>query len=318
MKGGTGTMPAIDLNKAYDEIKAAYTHSGNTAKPLTYQQRSYADRNYSNSGPKWLAFRNKAVLESERLREECYRHLLLDIYMKILPFDDGYADGVRGQCKQDVDGFLADKKMTGEDYFKSAYAETKAPLLEYIIRSVGNIGKIYMETAKEIYDEASDAGVDIEPYSPAEEDVENMTVAIKGDMEYEDFVDRLKKKTIKKIVDDVSKLIVDKKSEAEMVFAPKENARITDSAFTVAFEYITESFIKAQVELPTNNDELIGLAIRESTLNVIDCVFEQQGKNIKHFARKVRLGNGVLVNKGLLNGGVLDAEYGNRRYTGDC
>jgi hypothetical protein len=292
-------MNKSTLNQIYNELREKHL-PGYTP----------ANIGYNSSGTKRLAHRTQAVKFRDSLQESCAKYLLLDLYMRVLPFDPGYADGNRGMCRDDVDSFLNDKRITATQYFHSAYDATKAPLLEYVLRSIENIGKAYMEKAN---DAAED---DIPPPSVEDEEIEELTVEIKKDDEYESFISELKKKTINKIVNDISALINDKKTDMDMIYAPategkimtggavrkvpcrsvrRHNGNAEESAFTVAFEYISESLIKGGTTVPA--DDMTALAIRESTLNILDCVFEQEGHRLEHFARKIRMGNGIIVNK---------------------
>lgn len=398
-------MADTNLNQFYDTLKSELNPTA-PAKTLTYQQRATANQLYNTSSPKQLAYRAKAVQECDKFKENCAKRLLLDVYMKVLPFDPGYADSNRGQCQSDVDSMLGDKKMTAQDYFKSAYAETKAPLLEYVIRSISDLGKAYMEVAKEKSDEAADADIELEdPPETDEEDADSSIVDIKGDIEYEDFIEKLKKKTVNKIVKDISELINQKREDKEMTFSPEEppaepsnddlslestelgtegvigdikakldanrelakkeeeirrkeqekqdmlnrlredeihrnmerdmtdvinsrkwpNDKVNnlvnkgvipkqtalaagynmESTFMIVHNYITESLAKSQIVDPMDNEEIIGLAIRESTLNAIDCCFEMPNSKVEHFRTKIRLGNGVLVNKKFVEDTIL-------------
>ena len=72
-----------------------------------------------------------------------------------------------------------------------------------------------MEEAKEELKDAQENGEDVvAPTTPdpeTDDEIQNQLVDIKDDTEYDSFVDTLKKKTIDKIVSDVTKIINDKK-----------------------------------------------------------------------------------------------------------
>jgi hypothetical protein len=278
------------LMQTYDEIKTKYSTDANAAKPITPAQRMAVNTGYNYSNPQKLAHRNQAVKISEKLKEDCYKDLLLDVYTKILPFDTSFIDAHRGQCLEDIEDYLDDKDATACRYFKSAYNETKAPLLGFIISAVESIGQQYVEAEIEKYKEAEKVGISLAAAEMEKEMLDSALVDIKEDDEYEDFIDRLKKKTIDKIVKDITALIKEEKDAIAMSFMPKN-----ESAFLVSFDYISESFLKEKIELPKDLDELIGLAIRESTLNVLDCVFQQPGYLLEHFKTKVRLGRGIVI-----------------------
>ena len=66
---------------------------------------------------------------------------------------------------------------------------------------------------------------------------------MKNDTEYETFIDKLKEKTINKIVTDVSKIITNKKEEKDMVFDPKPEA-VSESYMSVSMDYIQNKLMK--------------------------------------------------------------------------
>ena len=84
-----------------------------------------------------------------------------------------------------------------------------------------------------------------------------------------------------------------------MTFDPKEGeGAVTESTVSVAMDYINQKLWKENVELtPSAQEEMIGLAIRESTLNQIDLVFNQPFSELKQFSSKIRYGKGVLINE---------------------
>jgi len=371
-------MPST-LNQTYDQIKATHGAPGiQVASPVTPMQRTVANLTYNSSNPKLLAYRSQVTSECDKLKEACYKHLLLDIYVKVIPFDQGYADNNRGIFSGDINRALADRNMTATQYFQSAYKETKAPLLEHVIRYVDSVSSRFFEDAMEKRAEDSESGVDTPPPETDELATDSQLVDIQADDEYENFIDKLKRKTVSKIVSDISELIADKKEERDITFSPdtdqgsveeelgmeappeeegeelameagksesdtdekktkketvhwhgkefllKSKKPVQESAFTVAFDYVAEQVAKAGVELtyhegvldPINDklypktvakpittvesvalDDLIALAIRESTLNAIDSVFLQPGWKLEHFRTKVRLGKGIVINE---------------------
>lgn len=248
-------------------------------------------------------WRNKVCKERDKLSEECCKHILLDIYCKILPLDQDYVDGHRGQMRNDIDSFLKDKNMSATQYLTSSYGKTNAPLLEFILRSTDLIGTNFYKEADEQLKEAQKNG---DVINPPESDVndketENQLVDIKTDTEYQTFIDKLKEKTINKIVTDVSKIITDKKEEKEMAFEPKTTA-VEESTVSVGIDYINQQLLRESVELdPNMRDEMIGFAIRESTLNQLDIVFRQPYSELRQFSNKIRFGKGVLINESAIN-----------------
>ena len=278
------------LMQTYDEIKSKYSTDASAVKPIIPAQRMVTNTGYNYSNPKKLAHRNQVVKNSEKLEEDALKNIILDVYTKILPFDTEFIDTHKGQMLDDIDDYLDDKNTTACRYFKSAFVETKAPLIGFIIKAVESIGQQYVEAENEKYDEADKVGISLAAVEMEKKMLDDAIVDIKNDYEYEDFIDRLKKKTIDKIVKDITALIKEEKDAIAMSFMPKN-----ESAFLVSFDYISESFLKEKIELPKDLDELIGLAIRESTLNVLDCVFQQPGYLLEHFKTKVRLGRGIVI-----------------------
>ncbi len=251
-----------------------------------------------------LMYRSKADQEKNTLMDNCCKHLLVDIYCKIIPLDSDYVCGHQGQMKQDVDSMLANKGVSATQYITSAYESTKSPLLEFVLRSVNNIGKLFMEEATEKMKDAQENDIEAPvPEAPSIEDdnVEGQLVDIKSDTEYEDFVGKLKEKTVNKIVSDITKIINNKKDENSMTFNPKPIAEVeaaTESTTSVALDYLQKQLITEGVEIDADlQEEMIGMAIRESTLHQFDVVFNRPYSEFKDFASRIRFGKGVLINE---------------------
>lgn len=261
-----------------------------------------------NNSPNAMAWRNKAVKCRNHLEDNCHKHILLDIYCKILPLDHEFINGNMGMIKQDINNMLDNKGMSATQYMTSCYESTKAPLLDFIIRSVNNIGKCYMEDADEILKDAQENDEAIpEPKEPSTEDevVKTQLVDITNDTEYENFVDTLKKKTIDKIVDDVSKIINDKKDENDMKFDTTPVADMEEqleSTTSIALNYIQKGLMKENKEItPEMNDTIIAMAIRESVMNQFDVVFRQPAGEFREFANRIHYGKGVIINESAVN-----------------
>lgn len=264
------------------------------------QDRPAANSNLVNVAD-GTAWRNQAARERDKLKEGCCKRILLDIYCKILPLDQDYIDGNQGQMKSDVDSFLANKNTTAAQYLTSGYEKTNAPLLEFLIRSTDTIGAQFMKEADETLKDAQDNNVQI---PPPESDVnnketQNQLVDVQKDTEYQTFIDKLKEKTVNKIVADVSKIIADKKEEKEMTFNPTpDEETVTESAVSIGMDYIHQKLWKENVEMsPVIQEQMIGLAIRESTLNQLDIVFAQPYAELAQFSSRMRFGKGVLINE---------------------
>ena len=245
----------------------------------------------------------------DHLKDNCYKHILLDVYCKILPLDKDYIDGHMGQMKGDIDAMLQAKGMTPTQYMTSCYNATKAPMLEFVIRSVNNIGSKYMKEAEEEVKDAKENDMDIPvPEAPEEptddEAVNDQLVDVKDDIEYDQFVDTLKKKTIDKIVDDVSKIIEDEKETDNMAFDPKPLADVQEemeSTTSIGMNYLQKYLIKEGVDTSNITEELLGYAIRESTLRQFDVVFRQPGTSFREFVSKIRYGKGSIINESAVN-----------------
>lgn len=294
-----------NLTQFYDELKQKMN---NDSAPASNMINVKMGPGGFNNSPNAMAWRNKAVSCCNHLKDDCHKHVLLDIYCKILPLDQEFIHGHHGMMKQDIDDMLASKGMSATQYMTSCYESTKAPLLDYIIRSVNGIGRTYMEEADEILKDAQQNNEAIpEPEKPETEDenIQSQLVDITSDTEYENFVDTLKKKTIDKIVNDVSKIINDKKEEENMTFdtTPVADAEEQfESTTSIAINYMQQKLMKENTEITSDmQNELIGMAIRESTMNQLDIVFKQPEGTFREFASRIRFGKGVLINESAVN-----------------
>ena len=256
------------------------------------------------NNPLASVYRTKTVAERDKLSDECCKHILVDVYCHIVPLDADYVLGHQRQMKQDVSSMLANKGMTATQYLTSAYEATHAPLLEFILRSTGNIGRKFMEEATEKMKDAQENDIEVPaPEAPSveDEDVEGQLVDIKKDTEYETFVDELKNKTVKKIIKDVTDIINNEKEESDMTFNPKPVSDIeaaTESTTSIALDYLQKKLITEGVEIDADlQEEMIGMAIRESTLHQFDVVFNQPRSELKDFASRIKFGRGVLINE---------------------
>lgn len=243
------------------------------------------------------AFRHKAMKCREELKNKCCKHLIVDIYTKILPLDQDFKDGHHGQCCSDVDKMLAAKGMNGVQYLKSCSDATHAPLVEYLLRSVDTIANEYFREAEEELKTAKENEEKIaEPETPdpeKDEELANQLVDVKKDTEYEDFIERLKKKTINRIVSDVSKIISDKKQEADMTFTTPDEPE--ESPVGEAVDYIQKKLWNKSIDANEIQDDIIGYAIREATMNHMDNCFRQSEASFREYASRIRLGKGYLI-----------------------
>lgn len=293
-------MDGQSLTQFYDTLKQKLDEPQEApGTPMINVQRSPGGLDKS---PGELMWRNKAAHHAEHLKDKCRKHILVDMYCKIIPLDQDYVCGHHGQMQADVDSMLDKKGLTASQYLTSCYEATHAPLLEFILRSTDNIGKSYLEDAKETLKDAQENDVKLpEPEEPDvdDENVEGQIVDIEKDTEYESFIDKLKAKTIQKIVDDVSKIINDKKEENEMTFdtSPADDS-VTESTVSIGVDYLQKHLWKESVSLtPELQEEMIGMAIREATLNQFDVVFNQPGASLKEYRSKINYGKGAIINE---------------------
>lgn len=294
-------MDSPKLTQFYDDLKAKLDN-GNNPDGNTIRVGTTVPNAISMT-PGAEAWRNKATKESERLKEDCRKRIILDIYCKIVPLDDEYVCGHNAQMKGDVDSMLDNKGMTATKYLTSCFESTHAPLLEFILRSTDNIGRKFMEDANDTLKDAQENDLSI-PESKADADskeIEDQLVDVKTDNEYETFIDKLKEKTVNKIVNDVSKIINNKKEEKDMTFDTNtiaDDEAAMESTISVGINYLQNKLFKENVEVtPDMQEDLIGMAIRESALNQIDIVFGQPMSDFRDFSSKIRFGKGAIINE---------------------
>lgn len=302
-----------DLNQLYDDLQSGLNKRSETS-PMMNVGNGPSPIGIEHPGAS--AWRAMASKECEKLKDDCRKHIILDIYCKILPLDDDFKDANMGQMAGDVNSMLAAKNMSATQYLTSASEQTKSPLVEYVLRMTDLIGKQFMENANETLEDAQEKGLEIPaPESPTtdDEEVSGQLVDIKNDVSYQTFVDELKKKTVNKIVDDVSKIINDKKEENELAFDPKPNVEdqeaVTESAVSVGLNYIQSRFMKESVEISASAyEDMIGLAMREAALNQIDLVFNIPDGKFNNFATTVRLGHGAVINESAIDAFIESAK----------
>lgn len=252
-------------------------------------------------------WRTMASKEADRLSNHAANQVMLKIYCQLVPMDADYIQGNMGAMKQDVDDFLSAKGQTAMQYLTSCKEGTKAPLLEYLVRSCQGVGRSFMEKANEILKDAQEKDLALPPPVADEEseEVEGQIVEIEKDNEYDEFITKMRDKTIKKIIDDVSEIIVSKKKDKDMSFDLKEAARpswqpkdeqVTESMVGVAIDYLHRRLVKENAELTAAQEEaMMGLAIREAVLNEIDRNFGSTEATFPRFESRVRFGKGYLI-----------------------
>lgn len=290
----------MDLTKFYDDLKSELNNDdtkpavvGGPVAPLSSPAGQASWKAHCNS-------------EANGLIDKCRKHILLDIYCKIIPLDADFVNGNMGMMKNDIDSMLASKGMSATQYFQSCSNNTnKAPLVEFVLWSTNQIGKKFLEDTNEKLKDAQENGLDVPvPDAPDtdDDDVRDQLVDIKDDPEYKTFVDRIKENTEKQIVEDVTKIITDKKEEKKMAFDPKPAADIEaemESTTSQALHYLQKHLMMESVE--GDMDEMMGLAIRESTMNIIDSVFMQPGSDYKSFTSRLRGHKGVVCNESAIS-----------------
>lgn len=300
-------MEKNELTQFYDNLKSNLASS---AAPTPSMISVGKPNDFDNPGAE--LYKRKAMKCRHELEDQCAKHIIVDIYCHILPLDQQYIHGHHGRMCQDVTSMLDNKGMTASQYLTSCSEKTKAPLLEFVQRSISNIGKSYMEEANEELKNAQQNNEDVvAPTTPdieTDDNIQNQLVDIKDDPEYTSFVDKLKQKTIDKIVSDVTKIINDKKEEENMTFDPNPEATISDveaateSTTSVGLNYLQTKLLKESVELTEEmQDQMMALAIRESTLNQLNVVFKQPEADFKSFSSNIRFNKGVLINEAAIN-----------------
>lgn len=302
-------MDNMKLTQFYDDLKNKLDQPDVSAQaPIRVSGNPI---NGVSQTPGAIAWRRKALGECDRLKNDCRKHILLDIYCKILPLDDDYVCGHHGQMKGDIDSMLATKGMDATKYLTSCYEATHAPLVEFILRSTDMIGRQFMEDADETLKDAQKNDIAVPPPEADidSKEVEDQLVDVKSDSEYETFIDKLKEKTVNKIVNDVSKIINSKKEEKDMTFDPKPDAApagddvpAMESTVMAGLNYLEKKLMKENVSVdPETQEDMIGMAIREATLNQIDLVFRQPNSDFRSYSSRMNFGKGYVINEAAAN-----------------
>lgn len=279
-------MENMTLSQYYDNLKNEIKQDGIKS---TFQSDNVVDISKPNGVMQW---NNIIKRNSDNIRDNCRKRIILDIYSNILPLDDEYKNRNSSIMIKDVDNMLQNKGIDATEYLKSSYESTKAPLLEFILRSTDNIAKAYIEEADKVFNDAKENNIN--PSVPDTEEIENQLIDVKKDSEYENFISELKKKTVDKIVNDISDLINDKKEEDKITFDPSKPA-MEKTTVSVCMDYM-QKYVKEDTQV--DKDLMIALAIRESTLNQIDVVFKQSDiHNIRLFESKIFYNKGYVINE---------------------
>lgn len=291
-------MEPSTLTQFYDDLKKL-----NNRHPVSvaYKVGNGMD---GELNPAAVVWRNKAARNCENLKDKCRKHIILDIYAKILPLDDDYVCKNKELLSNDVDSMLACKDMTPTEYLKSCSESTNAEFPKYLLWATDKIGENYMMEAEEELKKAQELDAEIgEPKEPdvEDDDVQGQLVDVKSDMEYDNFVDTLKKKTIDKIVNDISEIIADKKEQSDMEFdtnPQEEPAVAAESTVAVPLDHINKTLWKVNIPFTeSEQEEMLGMAIREATLHELDLVFNQPGGRFNEYASNIRFDKGYVANK---------------------
>ena len=281
-----------DLGTMYDNLKNGLN---NTTKPLTIPVCSDIGAD---------AWKAKALKCRDELVDNCRKRIIVDLYCHILPLDKEFIDNNKGLLANDVSNLLASKGMNATQYIQSSSDNTKSPMLEYIKYMTKLIGDEYMKEADEKLKDAKDKKIDIpEPEVPDVEtnpEINDNIVDIEEYRDYDNFMDILKDKAKKQIVNDITKEIEDRQQSDEMKFDPKPVAEIeeqTESVTSIALHYINKQFMKENVEITESiQDEMIGLAIRESVINMMDKTLKMENSAFNECVTRIRSGKGIVVN----------------------
>lgn len=250
-------------------------------------------------------WKRKASDCAKELSNDCAKHIILDIYCRVIPFDNDFVQGNQGMMKADIDNMLASKGMSATQYLQSCANNTKAPMCEYVLKMCNLIGNQYLEKAKEKLKDANEKGLNIpnpeKPDIETDEEVSNQLVDIKDDPSYQTVMDKLKEQTESQIIEDITKILTDKKKDKDMAFNPKGATATTESTTFIAMDSIQSRFMKENVDCTPIMDDIMGLAIRESTLNIIDECFKMPKSDIASFKSNMKYYKGSVITESAIS-----------------
>lgn len=282
-----------DLKTFYDDLKSEKDRLDGEVTPVVHT----APISTRLGAAEWKMKANDCA---KQLTDDCVKHIIVDMYCRILPFDHDFIHGHKGMMKADVDGMLANKGMTATQYLQSCANNTKAPMCEYVLNMCKLIGKQFLEAANEKFKEANEKGLDIpSPESPdveTDEQISSQLVDVKEDPSYSYFMKNLEDATKARIVEDISKVLNDKKQDKDMAFNPKgTDTTAMESTTGTAINYIQTRLIKENVDCDSVMDDMMGLAIRESTLNIMDECFRFPKSDYASFKSRMRYYKGNVI-----------------------
>ena len=296
-------MKPVGLSQYYDMIK-----NGEDPSIINSDSSSFTPRIHHHiHDHDDFDWKNKVMDNYHNLKNDCAKHILVDIYFHSLPLDHDYKCKNMGMIKQDVDKMLQNKDMDATQYLTSCYEKTKAPLLNYIIRSIDEIGKRYLEDASQALANSKNQNGNIdqspEIKNPDNEEVKSQLIDVKKNPEYNMFMKELTDNTKEKIVNDTVGIINAKKEEKKMEFGkPVENNEVkNESTIVCGMDYLQKILWEHADIIESNQEELLGIVIRESTLNQLDVVFKQNGQYVEDFYKKLWKNQGVLINESVKN-----------------
>ena len=160
-------------------------------------------------------WREKLNKHCDDYKDKFCRHILVDLYCKIIPLDHDYVCKHQHRMASDIDDFLANKKMTSYQYLTAAKENTKAPLIDFILREADRAAKQYYEACCKEMNENCKKGIKLDPKKAKDDkkSLQEATERIRKDSEVQLSVDRLAEKTKKAVKDGVEGAIVDNKDQ---------------------------------------------------------------------------------------------------------
>lgn len=241
---------------------------------------------------------------AKQLTDNCRKHIILDMYCKILPLDDDYIQGNIGTMKADIDTMLINKGMTATQYLQSCADNTKSPLCEYVLKMTDLIGKQYLEEANEKLEDAKLNDINLQkpevPDHETDEQITSSLVDIEDDISYQTVMDKLEQQTKNTIVEQISKLLTDKKQSKDMEFDLK-NGKSDESTMESAVNYIQSRLMKENVNSNNIMDDVMGLAIREATINILNECFQQPKTDVTSFKSRIKFGKGNVITESAIS-----------------